>query len=164
MVSPAVGLWLCLTIRATDSCAAAAQALAASIKGLSAPIAGARRYGANGQGGPTGRGAGTPDIAQSRGGWLSYAEATPAVWAGTAVGYGRLSEDAQLTNFTGLRQQPKLRQRYRWQAGVRRQRMCLSGWAKNNQRATAPGSSKLQESGPPDGDRRGVPPDFVVRH
>ena len=51
-----------------------------------------------------------PDFAQSRRVWLSYAESDASGKAGTAVGYGQLSQDAtQLTNFTVVfRQQPKL--------------------------------------------------------
>jgi glucose/arabinose dehydrogenase len=64
---------------------------------------------ANGQGGLLDV-ALAPDFAQSRRVWLSYAESDASGKAGTAVGYGRLSEDAtQLTNFTVVfRQQPKL--------------------------------------------------------
>jgi glucose/arabinose dehydrogenase len=51
-----------------------------------------------------------PDFAQSRRVWLSYAEGGSDGKAGTAVGYGRLSEDLQrLENFQVVfRQQPKL--------------------------------------------------------
>jgi glucose/arabinose dehydrogenase len=85
-----------------------AQALAAG-KGLSAPISGVPQVWANGQGGLLDV-ALAPDFAQSRRVWLSYAESDASGKAGTAVGYGRLSEDAtQLSNFTVVfRQQPKL--------------------------------------------------------
>ena len=78
-------------------------------KGLSAPIAGVPQVWANGQGGLLDV-ALAPDFAQSRRVWLSYAESDASGKAGTAVGYGRLSEDAtQLTNFTVVfRQQPKV--------------------------------------------------------
>jgi glucose/arabinose dehydrogenase len=78
-------------------------------KGLSAPISGVPQVWANGQGGLLDV-ALAPDFAQSRRVWLSYAESDASGKAGTAVGYGRLSEDAtQLTNFTVVfRQQPKL--------------------------------------------------------
>ncbi len=51
-----------------------------------------------------------PDFAQSRRVWLSYAEADREGNAGTAVGFGRLSDDLQrLEHFrTVFRQMPKL--------------------------------------------------------
>ncbi|WP_039056421.1 PQQ-dependent sugar dehydrogenase [Enterobacter sp. Bisph1] len=78
-------------------------------KGLSDPISGVPKVWAHGQGGLLDV-ALAPDFNQSRRVWLSYAEAGPDDKAGTAVGYGRLSEDfKQLEDFRTLfRQQPKL--------------------------------------------------------
>lgn len=94
-------------------------------KGLSAPIAGVPQVWANGQGGLLDV-ALAPDFAQSRRVWLSYAESDASGKAGTAVGYGRLSEDAtQLTLYRGLSPAAEaLRRQSFWrQAGVRRQRI-----------------------------------------
>ena len=62
-------------------------------KGLSAPISGVPQVWANGQGGLLDV-ALAPDFAQSRRVWLSYAESDASGKAGTAVGYGQLSQDA----------------------------------------------------------------------
>ncbi|WP_274850711.1 PQQ-dependent sugar dehydrogenase [Serratia marcescens] len=77
--------------------------------GLSPPIAGVPQVYAEGQGGllevlPA------PDFAASRRVYLSFAEPGEGGKAGTAVGYGRLSDDgARLENFKVIfRQQPKL--------------------------------------------------------
>lgn len=77
--------------------------------GLSDPISGVPRVWANGQGGLLDV-ALAPDFASSRRVWLSYAEADSDGNAGTAVGYGKLSDDLKrLENFqTVFRQTPKL--------------------------------------------------------
>lgn len=76
-------------------------------KGLAPAISGVPQVWANGQGGLLDV-ALAPDFAQSRRVWLSYAEGGSDDKAGTAVGYGRLSEDLQrLENFQVVfRQQP----------------------------------------------------------
>lgn len=61
-------------------------------KGLSDPLIGVPKVWANGQGGLLDV-ALAPDFAQSRRVWLSFAEADREGKAGTAVGYGRLSDD-----------------------------------------------------------------------
>ena len=61
-------------------------------KGLSDPLTGVPKVWANGQGGLLDV-ALAPDFAQSRRVWLSFAEADSEGKAGTAVGYGRLSDD-----------------------------------------------------------------------
>lgn len=61
-------------------------------KGLSDPIVGVPKVWASGQGGLLDV-ALAPDFAQSRRVWLSFAEAGNDGKAGTAVGYGRLSDD-----------------------------------------------------------------------
>ncbi len=61
-------------------------------KGLSDPIVGVPKVWANGQGGLLDV-ALAPDFEKSRRVWLSYAEAGNDGKAGTAVGYGRLSDD-----------------------------------------------------------------------
>jgi glucose/arabinose dehydrogenase len=102
-------------------------------KGLSAPIAGVPQVWANGQGGLLDV-ALAPDFAQSRRVWLSYAESDASGKAGTAVGYGRLSEDAtQLTNlpwsFASSRSSPSaIILAAGWCSTAKD--ICLSGWAK----------------------------------
>ncbi|MBJ3187227.1 PQQ-dependent sugar dehydrogenase, partial [Salmonella enterica subsp. enterica serovar Typhimurium] len=78
-------------------------------RGLSDPLAGVPKVWANGQGGLLDVVL-APDFAQSRRVWLSYAEADREGNAGTAVGFGRLSDDLQrLEHFrTVFRQMPKL--------------------------------------------------------
>lgn len=78
-------------------------------EGLSDPIIGVPKVWAKGQGGLLDVVL-APDFAQSRRVWLSFSEAGKDGKAGTAVGYGRLSEDAKhLENFTVVfRQSPKL--------------------------------------------------------
>ncbi|WP_442980968.1 PQQ-dependent sugar dehydrogenase, partial [Salmonella enterica] len=78
-------------------------------RGLSDPLAGVPKVWANGQGGLLDVVL-APDFAQSRRVWLSYAEADREGNAGTAVGFGRLSDDFQrLEHFrTVFRQMPKL--------------------------------------------------------
>lgn len=61
-------------------------------KGLSAPLSGVPDVWAHGQGGLLDVVL-APDFAQSRRIWLSYSEVGDDGKAGTAVGYGRLSDD-----------------------------------------------------------------------
>ena len=78
-------------------------------KGLSDPIVGVPKVWANGQGGLLDVVL-APDFETSRRVWLSYAEAGHDGKAGTAVGFGRLSDD--YSRIEGLqvafRQMPKL--------------------------------------------------------
>ncbi|EQC0060719.1 PQQ-dependent sugar dehydrogenase [Enterobacter hormaechei subsp. xiangfangensis] len=78
-------------------------------KGLSDPIVGVPKVWASGQGGLLDV-ALAPDFAQSRRVWLSFAEAGNDGKAGTAVGYGRLSDDlSRIEGFQVVfRQMPKL--------------------------------------------------------
>lgn len=77
-------------------------------KGLSDPITGVPKVWANGQGGLLDV-ALAPDFEQSRRVWLSFSEADREGKAGTAVGFGRLSDDLKhLEEFqTVFRQMPK---------------------------------------------------------
>lgn len=110
-----------------------------------------------------------PDFAQSRRVWLSYAESDASGKAGTAVGYGRLSEDAtQLTNFTVVfRQQPKLSvgNHFGGRLVFDGKGYLFIGLGENNQRATAQDLSKLQGKVVRLTETGGVPPDnpFVGR-
>jgi len=78
-------------------------------KGLSDPVVGVPDVWVEGQGGLLDVVL-APDFDQSRRVWLSYAEVGKDGKAGTAVGYGRLSDDfKRLENFTVVfRQNPKL--------------------------------------------------------
>lgn len=116
-------------------------------KGLSDPISGVPKVWAQGQGGLLDV-ALAPDFASSRRVWLSYAEAGQDGKAGTAVGFGRLSDDGkQLEQFqTVFRQQPKLSTGNHFGG-----RMVFDGkgylWialGENNQRPTAQDLDKLQ--------------------
>jgi glucose/arabinose dehydrogenase len=99
-----------------------------------------------------------PDFAQSRRVWLSYAESDASGKAGTAVGYGRLSEDAtQLTNFTVVfRQQPKLSvgNHFGGRLVFDGKGYLFIGLGENNQRPPPRISASCRESGAPDGDGR----------
>lgn len=115
--------------------------------GLSDPIIGVPRVWANGQGGLLDV-ALAPDFATSRRVWLSYAEAGSDGKAGTAVGYGTLSEDLRrLENFqTVFRQTPKLSTGNHFGG-----RLVFDGkgylyiaLGENNQRPTAQDLDKLQ--------------------
>ncbi len=95
--------------------------------------------------------------------WLSYAESDASGKAGTAVGYGRLSEDAtQLTNFTVVfRQQPKLSvgNHFGGRLVFDGKGYLFIGLGENNQRATARDLSKLQGKVVRLTETGGVPPD-----
>ncbi|MGP3591091.1 PQQ-dependent sugar dehydrogenase [Vagococcus sp. WN89Y] len=115
--------------------------------GLADPITGMPSVWAHGQGGLLDVVL-APDFAQSRRVWLSYAEAGQDGKAGTAVGYGRLSDDFRhLEDFqTVFRQQPKLSTGNHFGG-----RMVFDGkgylWialGENNQRPTAQDLDKLQ--------------------
>lgn len=116
-------------------------------KGLSDPITGVPRVWANGQGGLLDVVL-APDFAQSRRVWLSFAEAGDDGKAGTAVGYGRLSDDlSRLEAFQVVfRQTPKLSTGNHFGG-----RLVFDGkghlfiaLGENNQRATAQDLDKLQ--------------------
>ena len=71
-------------------------------KGLSDPIVGVPKVWANGRGGLLDVVL-APDFEKSRRVWLSYAEAGRDGKAGTAVGYGRLSDDlSRIEGFGGV--------------------------------------------------------------
>lgn len=116
-------------------------------KGLSAPIQGVPQVWANGQGGLLDVVL-APDFAQSRRIWLSYAEAGDDGKAGTAVGYGRLSDDLQtLEDFkTVFRQQPKLStgNHFGGRLVFDGKGHLFIGLGENNQRPTAQDLDKLQ--------------------
>ena len=89
-----------------------------------------------------------PDFAQSRRIWLSYSEVGDDGKAGTAVGYGRLSDDlSKVTDFrTVFRQMPKLSTGNHFGG-----RLVFDGkgylfiaLGENNQRPTAQDLDKLQ--------------------
>lgn len=116
-------------------------------EGLSAAISGVPQVWANGQGGLLDV-ALAPDFAQSRRVWLSYAEAGEEGKAGTAVGYGRLSDDERrLENFRVVfRQQPKLStgNHFGGRLVFDGKGYLFIGLGENNQRATAQDLDKLQ--------------------
>lgn len=96
-------------------------------KGLSDPIVGVPKVWASGRGGLLDV-ALAPDFAQSRRVWLSFAEAGNDGKAGTAVGYGRLSDDlSRIEGFGGVPTDAEaLYRQPLWRtAGVRRQRPSL---------------------------------------
>lgn len=116
-------------------------------KGLSAPLSGVPEVWAHGQGGLMDV-ALAPDFAQSRRIWLSYSEVGDDGKAGTAVGYGRLSDDlSKVTDFrTIFRQMPKLSTGNHFGG-----RLVFDGkgylfiaLGENNQRPTAQDLDKLQ--------------------
>ncbi len=89
-----------------------------------------------------------PDFAQSRRVWLSYAEADREGNAGTAAGFGRLSDDFQrLEHFrTVFRQMPKLStgNHFGGRMVFDAQGFLFIALGENNQRATAQDLDKLQ--------------------
>lgn len=116
-------------------------------RGLSDPIVGIPRVWANGQGGLFDVVL-APDFAHSQRIWLSYAESGNDGKAGTAVGFGRLSDDRRrVENFQVVfRQQPKLSTGYHFGG-----RLVFDGkgylfiaLGENNQRSTAQDLDKLQ--------------------
>lgn len=116
-------------------------------KGLSAPISGVPKVWANGQGGLLDV-ALAPDFAQSRRVWLSFAEAGDDGKAGTAVGYGKLSDDNHtLNDFTVVfRQMPKLStgNHFGGRLVFDGKGHLYIGLGENNQRSTAQDLDKLQ--------------------
>lgn len=116
-------------------------------KGLSDPIVGVPRVWANGQGGLLDV-ALAPDFSQSRRVWLSYAEVGDDGKAGTAVGYGRLSDDmSRLDAFqTVFRQMPKLStgNHFGGRLVFDGKGYLYIGLGENNQRPTAQQLDKLQ--------------------
>ncbi len=116
-------------------------------RGLSDPLAGVPKVWANGQGGLLDVVL-APDFAQSRRVWLSYAEADREGNAGTAAGFGRLSDDFQrLEHFrTVFRQMPKLStgNHFGGRMVFDAQGFLFIALGENNQRATAQDLDKLQ--------------------
>lgn len=116
-------------------------------RGLSDPLAGVPKVWANGQGGLLDVVL-APDFAQSRRVWLSYAEPDREGNAGTAVGFGRLSDDFQrLEHFrTVFRQMPKLStgNHFGGRMVFDAQGSLFIALGENNQRATAQDLDKLQ--------------------
>ncbi len=116
-------------------------------KGLSDPIVGVPDVWANGQGGLLDVVL-APDFDTSRRVWLSYAEAGNDGKAGTAVGYGRLSDDySRLEDFKVVfRQQPKLStgNHFGGRLVFDGKGYLYIGLGENNQRPTAQELDKLQ--------------------
>lgn len=116
-------------------------------KGLSDPLAGVPKVWANGQGGLLDVVL-APDFAETRRVWLSYAEADAEGKAGTAVGFGRLSDDlSRLENFqTVFRQMPKLStgNHFGGRLVFDGKGHLYIGLGENNQRPTAQDLDKLQ--------------------
>ncbi|TLV19149.1 PQQ-dependent sugar dehydrogenase [Klebsiella indica] len=115
--------------------------------GLSSPLSGVPQVWAHGQGGLLDV-ALAPDFPQSRRVWLSYAEGGNDGKAGTAVGYGRLSEDRlSLEHFRVVfRQQPKLStgNHFGGRLVFDGHGHLFIGLGENNQRSTAQDLDKLQ--------------------
>lgn len=131
-------------------------------KGLSDPLSGVPKVWANGQGGLLDV-ALAPDFERSRRVWLSYAEADREGKAGTAVGYGRLSDDlSRLEGFkTVFRQTPKLStgNHFGGRLVFDGKGYLFVGLGENNQRATAQELDKLQGKVVRLTDEGHVPPD-----
>jgi len=116
-------------------------------RGLSDPIAGVPNVFARGQGGLLDV-ALSPDFLRDRRVYLSYAQAGPDGRAGTAVGFGRLSDDERrLEDFTViLRQTPPLSTGHHFGSRLvfDRDGMLFVTLGENNQRPTAQDLDKLQ--------------------
>ncbi|WP_058913037.1 PQQ-dependent sugar dehydrogenase [Entomohabitans teleogrylli] len=116
-------------------------------KALSGPISGVPQVWARGQGGLMDVVL-APDFASSRRVWLSFSEAGADGKAGTAVGYGTLSDDRrQLTRFTVVfRQQPKLSDgnHFGGRMAFDNQGYLYITLGENNRRTTAQDNDKLQ--------------------
>lgn len=116
-------------------------------KGLSDPIVGVPKVWANGQGGLLDVVL-APDFEQSRRIWLSFAEAGSDGKAGTAVGYGRLSDDfTRIDAFQVVfRQMPKLStgNHFGGRLVFDGKGSLFIGLGENNQRPTAQDLDKLQ--------------------
>lgn len=116
-------------------------------KGLSDPLTGVPKVSVNGQGGLLDVVL-APDFEHSRRVWLSYAEANHEGKAGTAVGYGRLSDDLKhLEGFKAIfRQMPKLStgNHFGGRMVFDGKGYLFIGLGENNQRSTAQDLDKLQ--------------------
>ena len=116
-------------------------------KGLSDPIVGVPKVWANGQGGLLDVVL-APDFEKSRRVWLSFAEAGSDGKAGTAVGYGRLSDDfTRIETFQVVfRQMPKLStgNHFGGRLVFDGKGSLFIGLGENNQRPTAQDLDKLQ--------------------
>ncbi|ATF91885.1 PQQ-dependent sugar dehydrogenase [Cedecea neteri] len=116
-------------------------------KGLSAPISGVPVVWAHGQGGLLDVVL-APDFTSSRRVWLSFAEGGPDNKAGTAVGYGTLSQDLKrLENFKVVfRQTPKLStgNHFGGRIAFDGKGHVFIALGENNERATAQDLDKLQ--------------------
>lgn len=115
--------------------------------GISAPVTGVPGVWAEGQGGLLDVVL-APDFETSRRVWLSFAEADSGGRAGTAVGYGQLSQDNKtLSHFTVVfRQTPKLStgNHFGGRMAFDRQGDLFIALGENNQRPTAQDLDKLQ--------------------
>lgn len=131
-------------------------------KGLSDPMTGVPKVWAHGQGGLLDVVL-APDFAQSRRVWLSFSESDLNDNAGTAVGYGRLSEDLKrLENFqTVFRQMPKLStgNHFGGRLVFDGKGHLFIGLGENNQRPTAQDLDKLQGKVVRLTDQGKIPPD-----
>jgi len=116
-------------------------------QGLSEPLQGVPAVFTQGQGGLLDLVL-SPDFAQDRRVYLSYAAADADGMASTEVGYGRLSDDAQrLEDFTVImRQMPRLSRGYHFGSRLvfDRAGMLFIALGENNQRPTAQDLDKMQ--------------------
>ncbi|MEG0098343.1 MAG: PQQ-dependent sugar dehydrogenase [Citrobacter sp.] len=137
-------------------------------EGLSDPLTGVPKVWAQGQGGLLDVVL-APDFERSRRVWLSFAEADHEGKAGTAVGYGRLSDDLKhLQGFqTVFRQMPKLStgNHFGGRMVFDGKGYLFIGLGENNQRSTAQDLDKLQGKVVRLTDEGKMPPDnpFVNR-
>ncbi|QMA48136.1 PQQ-dependent sugar dehydrogenase [Citrobacter freundii] len=131
-------------------------------EGLSDPLTGVPKVWAHGQGGLLDVVL-APDFERSRRVWLSFAEADHEGKAGTAVGYGRLSDDLKhLQAFqTVFRQMPKLStgNHFGGRMVFDGKGHLFIGLGENNQRATAQDLDKLQGKVVRLTDEGSIPPD-----